>query len=131
METAEIRIDLPTNWTINCLRLAPITLRSATSRARWLARAVARLVKFTIAMPRISSGDDREGDDRPSVVARSHRAVLGLAEMDVANVDEVPILVVALVGPDAILKSSGMLRFSQAGSRASIASTSVPGRSFR
>ena len=30
-----------------------------------------------------------------AVVARRHRAVLGLAEMDVADVDEMPVLVVA------------------------------------
>src|SRR5690349_10421446 len=47
IETAEIRIDSATNWMINCFRVAPRTLRSATSRARWLARAVARFVKFT------------------------------------------------------------------------------------
>ena len=38
-------------------------------------------------------------DDRALVVARRHRAVLRLAEVDVADVDEVPVLVVAGVEP--------------------------------
>ena len=82
-------------------RLAPSTLRSATSRARWLARAVARLVKFTTAMPRIS----RAMIAKVAIDARSLPgvidAVLRLAEMDVADIDEVPILVVALIVLDA------------------------------
>ena len=57
-------------------------------------------------------------------------AVLRLAEMDVADVDQAPVLLVArrctLPSPNG---SSGMLRFSQAGSCAWIASASVPGRS--
>ena len=36
-------IDSPTNWTNSILRVAPMTLRIATSRARIPARAVARL----------------------------------------------------------------------------------------
>jgi hypothetical protein len=42
------------NWTISCRRLAPSTFLSATSRARCEARAVARLVKLTTAIPRMS-----------------------------------------------------------------------------
>ena len=118
--TAEIRIGSAMNWTISCLRVAPSTLRNATSRARWPARAVARLVKLTTAMPRISSAMiAKVVIDRP-VVARRHRSALRLAEVDVAKVDEVPILVVAVVIADSPLGSSGMLRFSQAGSCASI-----------
>ena len=123
---AAISIDSPRNWTISCLRLAPSTLRSATSRARWLARAVARLVKLTQAMPRISKGDDREGDDRAPVVARRHRAVLRLAEMDVADVDEPPVLLVAgdwcllladiLVGDVALFPGRQLARGSSSGS---------------
>ena len=88
-------------------RLAPSTLRNATSRARWLARAVARLVKFTTAIPRISSGDDREGRDRPSLIARSHRSVLRLAEVNVLQIDEMPILVVAGIVSDATVRLVG------------------------
>ena len=88
-------IDLPMNWTISCRRSAPSTLRSATSRARWLARAVARLVKLTTAMPRISIAMIAKVMIVRAVVAGRHRAVLRLAEVDVLDIDDVPILVVA------------------------------------
>ena len=47
--------------------------------------------------------DDRKGRHRALVVARRHDAVLSLAEMDVPYVDEVPVLIVALVGADAFV----------------------------
>ena len=73
---------------ISCWRLAPSTLRSATSRARWLARAVARLVKLTQAMPRIRRATIAKVMIVVPVVAGRHRGRLGRAEMDVADVDE-------------------------------------------
>ena len=84
-------MDSPRNCAISCRREAPSTLRSATSRARWPARAVARLTKLTTAMARISSADQRHRRDRRAVVAGPHRAALRLAEMDVADVDQPPV----------------------------------------
>ena len=55
-----ISTDSPRNWVMSCRRLAPSTFLNATSRARWLARAVARLVKFTQAMPRIRKATIRK-----------------------------------------------------------------------
>ncbi len=47
--------------------------------------------------------DHREGRDRPLVVARRHRGILRLAQVDVLDVDEMPLLVVALVGADTVV----------------------------
>jgi hypothetical protein len=67
--------------------------------------------------------EDEQGDDREGAIVRRslpgrHRAILGLAEMDVADVDEAPVLLVAGALNRARRRtfSSGMLRFSQAGS---------------
>ena len=43
------------NCVASCPRDAPNTLRNATSRARWIARAVLKLTKFTTAMASVSS----------------------------------------------------------------------------
>ena len=42
--------DSPKNWMTNCLRNAPIAFLTPTSRARSIARAVARLMKLNIAI---------------------------------------------------------------------------------
>jgi hypothetical protein len=73
--TTAMMIDSPMNWTISCFRLAPSALRSATSRARWLARAVARLVKLTTAMPRMS----RATTEKVMIVVRSLPGVIAPA----------------------------------------------------
>ena len=43
-------IDSPMNWTISWLRCAPTTLRTPTSRARCVDRAVVRFMKLMQAM---------------------------------------------------------------------------------
>ena len=56
-------------------RWAPSTLRRATSRARWDARAVARLVKLTQAIPRIRSATTA----KVAIVVRSLPGVIALS----------------------------------------------------
>ena len=115
---------------MSCLRSAPSTLRK-----RHLAGALAgagggEVGEVDAGHAEDERGDDREGDDRPPVVAGRRGAVLGLAEMDVADVDQPLILLVAgivfavaeiLVGDVALLPGRKLRR----GSR----SASVPGLS--
>ena len=131
IDTAAISIDFATNCTISCLRVAPSTLRSATSRARWLARAVARLVKFTTAMPRISIAIIAkvviERRSLPGVIALSCALPRWTSsKLMKCQSSSVPWLYMTLP-----LGSSGMLRFSHAGICASSWRTSVPGCIFR
>ena len=79
-----VKIASPRCWRISWPRVAPTTLRIATSRARFIARAVARLTKLMQAMIRMRSGDAGEGEHRGQLVPRAVLvARLGGVEVDV------------------------------------------------
>ena len=53
--SSAISTDSPRNWRMSWPRFAPTVLRSAISRARIMARAVARFMKLKQATSRISA----------------------------------------------------------------------------